>query len=83
MEDHVYDIFLYSKEWSIFLDFRKVKIYTRQPYNSSNFDNSDGNRISNQNQDLHLLPAQSIIHIYGKIKTTDNSEGKNTTLVGD
>ena len=56
------------------------EVHAHQPY-TSNFGNSDEIRISIQNQDLNLLPSQSMIRVYGRLTTADGKETKNTSLV--
>ena len=70
MEDLVYDILLYSKEWPIFQElmkvFRSMSLFLTINYILS---------ISNY---LNLLPSQSKIRVYGRLTTEDYKETKNT-----
>ncbi len=59
------------------------EIHAHQPYNSSNFNNSDEIRISIQHQDLCLLPSRSSLHICGKLTNTDNTPLERTNLVNN
>ena len=56
------------------------EVHAHQPY-TSNFENSDEIRISIQNQDLSLLPSQSMIRVYGRLTTADGKQTKKSSFV--
>ncbi|XP_051162387.1 uncharacterized protein LOC127282257 [Leptopilina boulardi] len=50
------------------------EIHSHQPYASSSFNNSDEIRIIVQNQDLSILPSNSVLHIFGRLTNADGTD---------
>lgn len=59
------------------------EVHAHQPYNSTNFNNSDEIRIAIQHQDLNILPSKSSLHIVGKLTKADGNPVANTNLVNN